>query len=517
MRTYEPWESVNGLITQPCEESKEPWDGDRLGPERPYIRDYSQTLTYKIMLAFQNLEDPTQSRVILRFDEALERIKEIDTMTLGLPKIVYLVGWNAMGHDDKYPSWDIVNPFLCRPGSTDPVDDLRWLMREAQRYHTSVSLHLNSSDAYKDSPLWDECKRCNIIGRRNGEDFSYGVWSNKKVYPIVYKTAWESGFYKQQIDNLLAMLPELKEAGSIHSDAFLCRWTDQSSYHEEEAARRQMIRYWRDCGIDLTSEFIYGGGEKEGEDVLGALNGNHVESSGLIGLQAYAWHLAQDEKYWFSRSASLLAGGAFPHMVNPFVLEEGYEKIAFLYGCSMHVEDILLDVFRKTEEEAEVLPDAFAKKSEEKRSFEDVFIERFYTTTAMYVYLNRFQNVDIKETDGVTVLTKADGLVATYSSDPAKRTITKNGILIRQDNDVFVPLCWKEHPAVAAFSEKGYEQTEWTLLPEWEKIREADVYIVSQDGLTQKHTGLPISEQRSITLSLAPKQAMYIIPAGNKC
>lgn len=516
MSEYQPWESVNGTICHPCEESKEPWDGDRYGPERPYMRDYSQTLTYKIMLAFQDLEDATKSHVILRFDQALERIKQVDAMTLGLPKIVYLVGWNALGHDDKYPSWDMVNPFLCRPGSTDAVKDLRWLMQEAKQYNTSVSLHLNSSDAYTDSPLWEECLRNNIIGTRNGELYTYGAWSNKNVYQVVYKIAWESGFYKRQIDNLLKMLPELKDAGSIHSDAFLCRWTDQSSYHEEEAARRQMIRYWRDCGIDLTSEFMYGGGEEVGEDVLGALNGNHTQSSGLIGLQAYAWHLAQDESYWFSRPATLLAGGAYPHLVNPFILEEGYEKIAFLYGCSMHVEDLLLDVFRKTEEEAAALPDAFAKKSEETESFEKIFISRFFTTTAMYVYLNRFANEEIEEKDGITVLNKADGVVAAFGADPATRLITKDGIVIRRNNDVFVPLCWKAHLAVAAYSENGYEQTRWTLLPEWEGVDKVDVYTVTQKGPMLRNEALPVSQARTVTLTLAPKEAVYIVPAGDK-
>ena len=500
MKTYEPWKSVNGIVKHPVDEPKGPWNGDLRGPERPYMRDYSQILTIKIMLAFQDMNDRTKSDVLLRFDEALEHIKQIDAITLGITKLVYLVGWNHLGHDDKFPDWSVVNPFLCRPGSNDPVGDLRWLMQEAQKYNTTVSLHLNSSDAYKDSPLWDELYENDVIGRRNGEDYAYGAWQGKTVYQIVYKHVWEKGYYKQWVDDLLAMLPELKIAGSVHSDAFLCRWTDQSSYAEEEAARRQMIRYWRDCGIDLTSEFMYGGGEEVGQDMdyIAALTANHVENSGLVGLMAYAWHLAQREDRWFARPASLLAGGGHPHLENAFIVEEGSDVIAFLYGCSMQGEDIILDGCRKGTD------------------WQSEFLCRFYTTTAMYVSLNQFKNVEVMRTDGM-VLKKEGNVVAQYHSNPEKRTIKKDGILIRQDNDVFVPVTWmKDSLAVAAYSEKGYSNRTWTFQPTWAGITAADVYNVSAAGLTLLREAVPISDAGALTLSLDPKQAVLIVPVGQK-
>ncbi len=503
MKMYEPWESVNGIVNHPMEEPKEPWDGDRLGPERPYVRRYDQILTMKMMLAYQDLNDRTKSDVVLRFDEALERIKLVDALTLGIPKLIYLVGWNSLGHDDKFPDWSVVNPFLCRPGSNDPVGDLRWLMQEAQKYHTTVSLHLNSSDAYEDSPLWQELLDNDIIGRRNGELYCYGEWSGKKVYQVVYKHVWEKGFYKQWVDDLLTMLPELKLAGSVHSDAFLCRWTDQSSYHEEEAARRQMMRYWRDCGMDLTTEFMYGGGEEIGQDMdyIPALTANHVESSGLIGLQAYAWHLAQTEDRWFSRPASLLAGGGFPHYENAFVEEPEAAVTAFLYGCNMQGEDIFLDGCRKGTDE-----------------WQTDFRCRFCTTTAMYVYLNQFANSEFMRIPGscAIVLKKLGDVVARYEEDPRKRTIHKSGKLIRRGNDVFVPAAWiSEYPAVVAYSETGYRDGNWALQADWNSVHSADVYDVSAAGPVLLEAALPISDG-TVTLSLNPKQAVLIVPSGQK-
>jgi hypothetical protein len=37
------------------------------------------------------------------------------------------------------------------------------LIKEAKAYHTTISLHINMIDAYKDSPLWD--------GRRDPQHF----------------------------------------------------------------------------------------------------------------------------------------------------------------------------------------------------------------------------------------------------------------------------------------------------------------------------------------------------------
>ena len=81
-------------------------------PERPWILPYHQTLVMKIFLAEKQANDGC--KVFLTFEQALEVIKRLDTITLGIPKIVYLVGWQHNGHDSKYPDWSVVNPRLKR-------------------------------------------------------------------------------------------------------------------------------------------------------------------------------------------------------------------------------------------------------------------------------------------------------------------------------------------------------------------------------------------------------------------
>jgi hypothetical protein len=80
------------------------------------------------------------------------------------------------------------------------------------------------------------------------------------------------------------MIPELAEGGTIHIDAFLGERPKKgrgqliSPYlgytkEEELATQRKIFRYWRDRGIDVTSEWVDG------------LRGDY-----FVGLQAWAWH-----------------------------------------------------------------------------------------------------------------------------------------------------------------------------------------------------------------------------------
>jgi len=88
---------------------------------------------------------------------------------------------------------------------------------------------------------------------------------------------------RKRIDGIIDMIPELVEGGTIHIDAFLgARPLDReapiSPYlgytkAEEIATQRKIYRYWRDRGIDVTSEWV-----------------NGFRDDYMVGLQAWAWH-----------------------------------------------------------------------------------------------------------------------------------------------------------------------------------------------------------------------------------
>jgi hypothetical protein len=77
-------------------------------PEQPWRHDYSQTLVMKIFLCRQDSNGKV-GKVYLTFEQALDVIRKLDNVTLGVPKVIYLVGWQFTGHDSGYPSWSVVN------------------------------------------------------------------------------------------------------------------------------------------------------------------------------------------------------------------------------------------------------------------------------------------------------------------------------------------------------------------------------------------------------------------------
>jgi hypothetical protein len=256
-------------------------------PERPWLLPYHQTLIYRTFNCSRDGEG-NMEQVFLTFEQTLEVIKRLYHLTCGVPQVVYVTGWQYEGHDSKYPAWGEVNRHLKRAEDDAAVDSLRWLMREAQQYNCRVSLHLNMFDAYKDSPLWDLYVEKDIIAKdKDGNPIQGNVWSGMACYHVSYTQEWKLGLAQKRIDDLIEMLPELKDSQTIQIDAFLgARKADQqgpiSPYlgytkQQEADTQRKIYRYWRDRGIDVTSEWVVG-----------------IRVDRFVGLQPWAFARSQD-------------------------------------------------------------------------------------------------------------------------------------------------------------------------------------------------------------------------------
>ena len=253
-------------------------------PERPWLLPYHQTLVYLTMTCTRG-GDGKVDRIYQTFEQTLEMTRRIHNLTLGVPQVNYLVGWHHEGHDSKYPDWSEVNRHLKRAEDPTALDSLRWLIREARQYNTTISLHLNMMDAYPDSPLWDEYVEKDIIAKdEQGNIIKGKEWGGMASYQMSYTQEWKMGLAQKRIDGIIEMIPELVEGGTIHIDAFLGERPGEgrgqliSPYlgytkEEELATQRKIFRYWRDRGIDVTSEWADG------------LRGDY-----FIGLQAWCWH-----------------------------------------------------------------------------------------------------------------------------------------------------------------------------------------------------------------------------------
>ena len=129
---------------------------------RQWNYDYSRTLWMKMYLAEPDFEN-RRSRVFITFEQALEIIRVVDNLTQGIEKIVYLVGWQGLGHDDCYPEMEVVNEALKRACDATARDSLFWLFEEAKKYHTVISFHGNLADAYRDTPCFPELAATNSV------------------------------------------------------------------------------------------------------------------------------------------------------------------------------------------------------------------------------------------------------------------------------------------------------------------------------------------------------------------
>ncbi|NGP45269.1 hypothetical protein G4V62_09995 [Bacillaceae bacterium SIJ1] len=456
--------------------SGDPYDWTlTLAPERPYIHDYTNTLTMKLLMSVP--DGAGGSNVFCTFERALQTIKETDILTRHIAKIVYLVGWQYNGHDDKYPAWDEVNPALKRPEDNSARDSYLWLAKEAKKYNTTISVHTNMTDAYDDSPLWDTYVTNNAIAHHSdGSLMQIGNYNNRPAYQICYHHEWESGLAVQRIDKLIDLL-QLDDAGTVHIDAYFPRMNPYFGISEEEQSSymRKTIRYFRNCRIDVTSE-----------------NFSHLRNDPFIGLQPWSWWFDQTrEQHFLERPASLVSGGLIRDYTLPGIPHR--IDLAFLFGTSMHGEDIFYD--------------------HERTAFRDqwhaLFIERYCLTTLRYQFLNQLQRIKL---DG-----EAERRVISYSNGVTvhlyDQTIRQNGRLLQQGTNLILPALWKDDIECIAYSKDGYDTKTWSLPEEWEHIDSVSIYQITHQGLVLIDQNRSLHEG-TLELSLEPNTAVVIRPSN---
>lgn len=462
----EKWRSISG----------EYYDWTKtLQPEQPYIHDYSQTLTMKLAMSVP--DENGGSTVFCNFEQALRYIQETDRLTRGIPKIIYLVGWQYNGHDDKYPAWDEINPHLKRSEDLSARDSYLWLIEEAKRYNTTVSVHVNMTDAYEDSPHWKTYIEHDFISRN--EDHSLiqiGNYNNKPAYQICYKNEWEHGFTVRRIEKLISLL-DLEQVGTVHLDAYFPRDNKLRgiSQEEESSYMRRTFRYFRERGIDVTSECF-----------------THLRNDPFIGLQPWCWWFDQvDEKQFMERPANLLSGAVIRDYSLPGIPIR--EDLEFLYGAGMHGEDIYLDFERHVP----------------RNDWHSMFLESFCLKMLPYQYLNSLERVRL-EGEGDQRVMHYFGGVSLHWSD---RSMYQDGKRIRQYNDLLIPALWRSSPELIAYSKEGYASKRWALPTAWEKVESVNIYQMDQNGLSLIETAKPVVEGY-LELQLAAGMAVSILPSN---
>ena len=203
--------------------------------------DYSKTLWMKMFLAEPDFDNNT-SKVFVTFEQVLEIVKAVDNITQGITKIIYLVGWQGLGHDDCWPEMDTVNEHLKRECDKTAKDSFRWLYEEAKKYNTVISVHVNVSDAVREDGIFHELVAANAICNDiNGKPAVLQMLNNRNCYKTSYRQLWESGIFKRLFDSFLEVFP-VSEAGTIHLDNLcIAESLNPKTYLEEQDAARNAI------------------------------------------------------------------------------------------------------------------------------------------------------------------------------------------------------------------------------------------------------------------------------------
>ena len=453
--------------------------------QKKFNYDYSKTLWMKMFLAKPDWEKNT-SDVLINFEQALELIKGIDNITQGIKKIIYLVGWQGLGHDDCFPEMEVVNPYLKRDCDATAKDSYIWLYEQAKKYNTVVSVHGNISDEYAENPSHDEFVKADaIVKNKDGKPAVIEIFNTRNCYKTSYKQYWESGLFEKYFQRFLEAIP-VRETGTIHLDNFciienLCPETD---VYEQDEARNKILDYIKEQGLDVTSEYTY----REmpfRADMHDHPAREYFKKNGAKP-ESLDWHDAPmrtlgriPASWWLSRETIDECMEYEPSLYSGYFKDEALRSVFY---SSMHGEDIWMN------------------NGIDKDVWVPLFIKEFCTMQLPFTYLNRYKRLSYVEDDGNYIVCFSDGVESTGKT----KTITKNGNILKSGNDVILPLT-EDNKLLIAYSENG-KDGEWNI-PDAE-FTEAKIYNITSDG-NEYICDINVTDKK-ILLNLKAGQAVAI-------
>jgi len=381
------------------------------GPE------YSDTFVCKIFCSRppsrsdrERLGVGAKPNVTTTFAQSLEIVRKLYHLTHHRRQIMYLVGWQHLGHDDKWPDFNVVNPYLG--GKAELIN----VMNKAREYNAVISLHLNIDGSYKNSPAW----RDDVIARRpDGELMQWQEFNGWMSHHVSHQKDVRQGDLLARIDRLLDTLPLEK---SVHIDAM--RYTNESwepdgfiDMTAEFHAWKKIYDHWRQRGISITTE-------------------SASANPAFVGKVAGFWHLLGrvpgKEYFWFLAHRRWVGGGA-----------NSPERQVF--GTSRH-RDI---------------------NGREQTPMSEL-VEGYYLDTLVFQHLNHFEATDYEDDGNTLKISYGNGkCTATYDRAGDALRVVSGGIAIAVGSDRFVPV---DETTILAYSKIGGRQ-EWRLPMGWNEGR----------------------------------------------
>jgi hypothetical protein len=292
------------------------------------------------------------------------------------------------------------------------------------------------SDAYENSPLWDEYVENNLIAKNDdGTLTKAGIWDGEQSYFVNKKREWESGFAKKRIDRFLQYLPEVVEAGTVHIDAL-------GFAPNELEAVQQICCYWSSRGIDVTSEFL----------------GKHE----LVGYIPMVWCLNLDEQSRLRYPPSLLCGGSDQWNQR----EATFHKLPPWAGyfCTPEAGTRYEEAWGRSSSWDVISRRAAETKGSSAPSVEDM-LPFFCERTLPWYFLNRYRALELRQTAESYEVIFSDGVKSVVRVADRMHRITQNGRLLAEGGDYFIPAAWL-NDTIIAWSRNGCQRN-WELPSEW--------------------------------------------------
>lgn len=443
-------------------------------PQYPYTRDLSQTLVYRIMLRCALPED----RSNMDMQAVATYMRKVDCITRGIPKVVVLGGYQMDGHDHTYPAWLPADDDFTAPGRRKGYEALLWLMEEAKKYNTYCTFHVNPFDAYEDSPVWDDYVEKDLLCRTSDGSLVKGdVWWGRQSYFVNLVREWNAGVTQQKIDSLMAAFPLIQETGVLYFD-------NQTQY--PESPKHRTTKEDEITAIKRVAQYLK---EQYGVQLIGEYADPQLYGFASTGI-TWDWNASLNVVPMETPAYILCGGRNLTHDNLLGQTPDLTKRQLQVFGSSVQLEDIQFQ-------------DDVSK-----------VLREFTHHTLTYFYMNRLLRMNLEQDPGYEMeLTLSDSVVSRFESDN-KHRLYRDGHLMKDDYDVFIPVYWVNHPEIMAYSLEGGERT-WHFPREWNDVQAVDMYKFNSTylalGLAQ--TAIPITDH-TITLNLTAGEGCIIVPTG---
>ena len=223
------------------------WHRDLLRNPSP-VFDPATGFSYKVMNDW--LDQPDMSRATT-FEETLQMIKRISTITGNARQIAALTGWQNEGHDSGWPYFTKVNDDLGGPKK------LQWLAREAKKHNATLSYHINIDDSNENTPGFERSLPVLAAGH-DGKPYPWSIYytGGPQVYRISHTKDLESGFFEERVWRVLNAVPK---TNSIQLDTFRpfnisFAPGDDIGLVDEAVSSTRIVEWFHKKGIAVASE-----------------------------------------------------------------------------------------------------------------------------------------------------------------------------------------------------------------------------------------------------------------------